>query len=135
MADIPPNVQQVQPVTAEDINNQDTVEQLAFQIWAAIVAEKLLSEMSGLMDDLIQSPLLDDDDDEEAGEEADEGWLDDHHKREKNLLDEAIADGLVTYPDIDSINNLPLSSDPDIAQAAEQLKDVIREPTTSSKHP
>jgi hypothetical protein len=72
------------------------------------------------MDELIESPLLDDDD-----EEADEDWLDDHHKREKKLFDEAIADGLDTYPDIKSINNLPLSSDPGIRAAAEQLKNVL----------
>ena len=74
--------------------------------------------MSALMDELLQSHLLDDDD-----EEADEGWLDDQHKREKNLLDEAIAEGLDKYPDIAAVNNLPVNSDPDIADAAKQLKD------------
>jgi putative DNA primase/helicase len=76
--------------------------------------------MSALMDDLIQSHLLDDDD-----EEGDEGWLDDHRKHEKKVLDEAIADGLDKYPDINSINNLPPSSDPDIARDAEQLKGLL----------
>ena len=57
--------------------------------------------MSALMDELLDSHLLDDDDEE--GD--DEGWLDDHHKREKKLLDEAIADGLDKYPDINAINN------------------------------
>jgi uncharacterized protein (DUF927 family) len=92
---------QVRPATAEDITNQQTAEQLAVRIWAAMVAEKVLSAMSALMDELIQSHLLDDDD-----EEGDEGWLDDHRKREKKVLDEAIADGLDKYPDINSINNL-----------------------------
>jgi hypothetical protein len=106
--------------TAEDTANQQTAEQLALRIWAAMVAEKVLSAMSALMDELLESHLLDDDD-----EEAHEGWFDDHHKREKKLLDEAIADGLDKYPDINSINNLPPSSDPDIARVAEQLKAVL----------
>jgi hypothetical protein len=86
-----------------------------------MVAEEVLSGMSALMNELLESHLLDDDDDEAA----DEGWLDDHHKREKKLLDEAIADGLDKYPDINSINNLPPSSDPDIARDAKQLKGVL----------
>ena len=85
-----------------------------------MVAQKVLSGMSALMDELIQSHLLDDDD-----EEADEGWLDDHHKREKRFLDEAITDGLDKFPDFAAINNLPPNSDPDIARDAEQLKDVL----------
>jgi putative DNA primase/helicase len=113
----------VQPATAEDVNNRETVEKLAFQIWGATVAGKVLSEMSAFMDELLESHLLDDDD-EEVDEEADEGF-DDRHKREKKLLDEAIADALETYPDIKSINNLPPSSDPDVVQGAEQLKDVL----------
>jgi hypothetical protein len=84
---------QVRPATAEDISNQQTAEHLALRIWAATVAKKVLSAMSALMDELIQSHLLDDDD-----EEGNEGWLDDHRKREKKVLDEAIADGLDTYP-------------------------------------
>ena len=110
----------LRPRTAEDIANEQTAEQLALRIWAAMVAQKVLSGMSALMDELIQSHLLDDDD-----EEADEGWLDDHHKREKRFLDEAISDGLDKYPDFDAINNLPPNSDPDIARDAEQLKDVL----------
>ena len=110
----------LRPRTAEDIANEQTAEQLALRIWAAMVAQKVLSGMSALMDELIQSHLLDDDD-----EEADEGWLDDHHKREKRFLDEAISDGLDKYPDFNAINNLPPNSDPDIARDAEQLKDVL----------
>jgi hypothetical protein len=110
----------LQPRTAEDIANEQTAEQLALRIWAAMVARKVLSGMSALMDELIQSHLLDDDD-----EEADEGWLDDHHKREKRFLDEAISDGLDTFPDFAAINNLPPNSDPDIARDAGQLKDVL----------
>src|SRR5262245_18870799 len=68
----------LRPRTAEDIANEQTAEQLALRIWAAMVAQKVLSGMTAVMDELIQSHLLDDDD-----EEADEGWLDDHHKREK----------------------------------------------------
>src|SRR5262249_26277446 len=109
----------LRPRTAEDIANEQTAEQLALRIWAAMVAEKVLSGMSALMDELIQSHLLDDDD-----EEADEGWLD-HHKREKRFLDEAISDGLDKFPDFAAINNLPLNSDPDIARDAGQLKDVL----------
>jgi hypothetical protein len=116
-----PNAQQVQPATAEDLGNQQTIEQLALRVWAAIVADKVLGAMSSLMDELIQSPLLVDDDDEEVDEDS----LDDHLKREKKILAEAIEDALETYPDINSINSLPLSSDPDIARDAEQLRDVL----------
>src|SRR5215475_6534690 len=110
----------LRPRTAEDIANEQTAEQLALRIWAAMVARKVLSGMSALMDELIQSHLLDDDD-----EEADEGWLDDHHKREKRTLEEAISDGLGKFPDFAAINNLPPNSDPDIARDAGQLKDVL----------
>ena len=110
----------LRPRTAEDIANEQTAEQLALRIWAAMVARKVLSGMSALMDELIQSHLLDDDD-----EEADEGWLDDHHKREKRTLEEAISDGLDKFPDFAAINNLPPNSDPDIARDAGQLKDVL----------
>ena len=111
----------MRPRTAEEIANEQTAEQLALRIWAAMVGEKALSGMSALMDELLQSHLVDDDDEE--GD--DEGWLDDHQKREKKLLDEAIVDGLDKYADINAINNLPLSSDPDIARDAEQLKSVL----------
>ena len=111
---------QLRSRTAEDIANEQTAEQLALRIWAATVGEKVLKDMSALMDELLQSHLLDDDD-----EEGDEGWLDEQHKREKKLLDEAIADGLDKYPDIAAVNNLPVNSDPDIAHDAEQLKKVL----------
>ena len=110
----------LRPRTAEEIANEQTAEQLALRTWAAMVAQKVLSGMSALMDELIQSHLLDDDD-----EEADEGWLDDHHNRENKILDEAITDGLDKYPDFNAINNLPPNSDPDVARDAEQLKDVL----------
>src|SRR6516164_10017964 len=110
----------LRPRTAEDIANEQTAEQLALRIWAAMVAQKVLSGMSALMDELIQSHMLDDDD-----EEGDEGWLDDHHKREKKILDEAITDGLDTYSDFNAIINLPSDSDSDIARDAGQLKDVL----------
>jgi uncharacterized protein (DUF927 family) len=111
---------QLRPRTAEDIANEQTAEQLALRIWTAVVGANVLGAMSSLMDELIDSHLLDDDD-----EEADEGWLDDHHKREKELLDEAIADGLDKYPDINSIRNISPSSDPEIARDTEQLKHVL----------
>ena len=110
----------LRPRTAEEIANEQTAEQLALRAWAAMVAQKVLSGMSTLMDELIESHLLDDDD-----EEADEGWLDDHHKREKKILDEAITDGLDKFPDFAAINNLPPNSDSDIARDAGQLKDVL----------
>jgi uncharacterized protein (DUF927 family) len=110
----------LRPRTAEEIANEQTAEQLALRIWAAMVAQKVLSGMSALMDELIQSHLLDDDD-----EEADEGWLDDHYEREKRFLNEAISDGLDKYSDFNAIDNLPPSSDPDIARDAGQLKDVL----------
>jgi Domain of unknown function (DUF927) len=110
----------LRPRTAEDIANEQTAEQLALRIWAAIVAQKVLNDMSALMDELIESNLMDDDD-----EEADEAWLNDHHKREKRFLDEAISDGLCRYRDFNAINNLPPSSDPDIARDSGQLKDVL----------
>jgi len=111
---------QVRTRTAEDIAREQTVEQLALRIWAATVGGQVLSDMSALMDELLESHLLDDDD-----EEADEGWVDDQHKREKKLLDEAVADRLDKYPDIAAINNLSANSDPDIARDAEQLKTVL----------
>jgi len=112
----------LQSRTPEDIANEQTAEQLALRLWAAMVGEMVLSGMSALMDELLTSPLLDDDDEE--GD--DEGWLDDHHKRERKILDEAIVDGLDKFPDINAINNdLPPSSDPDIARAADQLRDVL----------
>jgi uncharacterized protein (DUF927 family) len=107
--------------TAEDVANEQTAEQLALRIWAAMVGKKVLKEMSTLMDELLQSHLLDDDDDEEG----DEGWLDDQHKRENKLLDEAIADGLNKYPAIAAVSKLPVDSDPDIARDIEQLKTVL----------
>src|SRR5262249_3420750 len=110
----------LRPRTAEEIANEQTAEQLALRVFAAMVGEKALSSMSALMDELLQSHLLDDDD-----EEADEGWLDDHHKREKRFLDEAISDGLDKFPDFAAINNLPPNSDPDVARDAGQLKDVL----------
>src|SRR5262249_46878346 len=110
----------LQPRTPEAIATEQRAEQLALRLWAAMVADKVLSSMSALMDELIQSHLLDDDD-----EEADEGWLDDHAKREKKLLDEAITTALVEYPDVAAINNLPPHSDPVIARDAEQLKGAL----------
>jgi hypothetical protein len=89
---------QLRPRNAEDIANEQTAELLALRIWAAMVAERVLSGMSALME-LLESHLLDDDD-----EEADEGWLDDHHKREKKIFDETIADRLHKYPDINAIS-------------------------------
>ena len=111
----------MRPRTTEDIANEQTAEQLALRIWAAMVAGRALSGMSALMDELLQSHLVDDDDEE--GD--DEGWLAGLHEREKKLLDEAIGDGLDKYPDFTAISNLPLNSDPDIARDAEQLKDVL----------
>jgi hypothetical protein len=90
-----------------------TAEQLALRIWAATVAQKVLTGMSALLDELIQSSMLDDDD-----EEADETWLDDYHKREKKLLDEAITDALDKFPDFDAVTNLPPNSDSDIVRDA-----------------
>jgi uncharacterized protein (DUF927 family) len=115
-----PATQQVRPRTPEDIVREQTAEQLALRIWAALVGVKVLKDMSVLMDELLQSHLLDDDD-----EEGDEGWLDDQHKREKKLLDEAIIDGLSKYPDIAAVNKLPINSNPDIVRDAEQLKAVL----------
>jgi hypothetical protein len=88
-----------------------------------MVAEKVLSEMSPLIDELIEQKFFDDDD-----EERDESRLDDLNKGHEKFLDEAIADGLARHPDINRINNLPPCSDPDIAhiaQDAEQLKDLL----------
>jgi putative DNA primase/helicase len=114
---------QLRPRTAEDITNEQTAEQLALRIWAATVAQKVLAGMSALVDELLQSHLPDDNDEE--ADEADEAWLDDHHKREKRILDEAITDGLDKFPDFDAINNLSPNSDPDVARDAGLLKDVL----------
>src|SRR5262245_40312666 len=112
--------QHLQPRTAEDIANEQTVEQLALRIWTTMAAKNALSALGALIDELIQSFVLDDDD-----EEADESGLDAHKKREKEIFDEAIADALDQYPDFDSINELPPNSDPDIARDAEQLKETL----------
>jgi uncharacterized protein (DUF927 family) len=106
--------------TGEDIAKEQTAEQLALRIWAALIGEKVLGSMSALMDALLESHLLDDDD-----EEADESWLDDQHKREKKFIDEAIAEGLDKYPDIAAVTDLPVNSDLGIARDAEQLKTVL----------
>jgi uncharacterized protein (DUF927 family) len=119
-ADLAKQSRHLRPRTTEDSANEQTAEQLALRIWAALVAQKVLSGMSALADELIDSHLLDDDD-----EEADEGWLDDHYKREKGFLDEAISDGLDKYRDFDAIINLPPNFDPDIAQDTGQLRDVL----------
>src|SRR5262249_11932365 len=110
----------LQPRTAEDVANEQTVEQLALRIWATMAAKDALNAMSALIDGLIQSFSLDDDD-----EEAAENGLDNHKKPEKEIFDEAIADALDRYPDFDSINKLPHNADPDIAGDAEQLKDAL----------
>jgi putative DNA primase/helicase len=110
----------LRPRMAEDFGNEETAVRLALRIWVAIVAQNALSAMSAFIDELIQSYWLDDDD-----EEADESGLDDHKKREKEIFDEAIADALDRHPDFNSINELPLNSDPDIARDAEQLKDAL----------
>ena len=60
---------QLRPRTTEDIANEQTAEQLALRIWSAMVGEKALSGMSDLMDELLQSHLVDDDD-EEGDDEA-----------------------------------------------------------------
>jgi hypothetical protein len=57
---------QLRSRTAEDIANEQTAEQIALRIWAATVGEKVLKDMSALMDELLQSHLLDDDDEEGA---------------------------------------------------------------------
>jgi uncharacterized protein (DUF927 family) len=110
---------QLRPRTAEDIANAQTAEQLALRIWAAMAAQNALSAMAALIDELIGSYLLDDDD-----EEADEGGLDAHKKREKEIFDEAIADALDQYPDFSSISEL-LPNDPDVARDVEQLKNAL----------
>src|SRR5262245_8071391 len=115
-----PSSRHLQPRTAEDIANEQTVEQLALRIWTATVAQNALSAMSALIDELIQSHLLDDDD-----EEADESGLDAYKKREKEIFDEAIADALDRHPDFNSVNELPSNSDSDISRDAEQLKDAL----------
>jgi uncharacterized protein (DUF927 family) len=112
--------QQERPRTAEDHANEQTAEALALRIWAAMVGAKVLKDMSVLMDELLQSHLLDDDD-----EEGDESWLDDQQKRHKNLLDEAITDGLSKYPDIAAVSKLPVNSDLDVVRDVLQLKMVL----------
>jgi hypothetical protein len=106
--------------TADDIANEQTAERLALQIWAATVGEKIIKDMSALMDELLESYPLDDDD-----EEGDEGWLDEQQKQEKKLLDEAIADGLDKFSDINAINNLPPSSDRKIVKVADELRNIL----------
>jgi hypothetical protein len=80
--------------TAEEIANGQTVEQLALRIWAAIVAEKALSGMSALMDELLESHLLKDDDEE--GD--DEGWLDDTKTARTNYSMKPSKTGSTSIP-------------------------------------
>jgi hypothetical protein len=61
--------------TAEDLANEETAEQLALRIFAAIVADKVLSGMATLFDELIQKKYLPDDGDDEE-QAGDESWLD-----------------------------------------------------------
>ena len=110
---------QLRPRTAEDIANTQTAEQLALRIWTATAAQNALSAMAALIDELIQSYLLDDDD-----EEVDESGLDAHKKREKEIFGEAITDALDQYPDFGSVSELS-PNDPDVARDVEQLKDVL----------
>jgi hypothetical protein len=115
---------QVRPATAEDITNQQTAEQLAVRIWAAVVSIKVLDSMAALFDELIHGKYLIDDDDEEG----DESWVDDQCKRERKVLDEGIKWGLDNYANIDAINRLPLSDLPkDLVTHAEQLSAVLKE--------
>ena len=55
------------PKTAEELAAEQTIEQLALRIWAAMVSEKILSGMSTIFDELIteNSDLLNDDDEEQ----------------------------------------------------------------------
>jgi hypothetical protein len=110
------------PKTAEELAAEQTIEQLALRIFAAMVSEKVLSGMSAIFDELIteNSYLLDDDD-----EEQDEDFIDNRREREGELLEEGIAYGLENYPDFDAINALPPHSDPEIADAARQLKERL----------
>ena len=120
-ADTPTQGAALRVRTADEIAAEQTAEQLALRIWTVIVGKKVLSSMSALMDELLESHFLDDDD-----EEADEGgWLDGHRKREKKLLDEVIAEELDRCPDFAAISNLPVNSDQDIARDAEQLKGAL----------
>jgi hypothetical protein len=45
--------EQVRVRTADEIANEQTVQQLALRVWAALFADKVLSGMSALMDELI----------------------------------------------------------------------------------
>jgi hypothetical protein len=83
------------------------------------------------MDELLEIRRLDDDDEEADEEGSDKSRLDDRHKREKELLDKAIADALDKYPDINAVNdvadNLPSDIAQDIRPVAEQLRDKLKE--------
>ena len=116
--------QHLQPRTAEDIANQETVERLALHVWATLAAKDALNAMSALVDEMIQAHLLDDDD-----EEADDGF-DAHKKREKEIFDEAIAGALDRYPDFDSVSASELPHEyPDFGSASELPHDAA--PATS----
>ena len=75
--------------------------------------------MSALMDELIQSHLLDDDD-----EEADEGWLDDHHKREKDFSTRRFQTGSTSTPTL-TRSTICRPTRSNIARDAGQLKNVL----------
>jgi uncharacterized protein (DUF927 family) len=104
--------------TAADIANAETIEMLALKILAATIGAKLLVDMSGLFDELLQFHDLDDSD-----EEGGDTWLDDQNTREKRMLDEAVEESLNNYRTFAAVKEL--KSTPDIASHAEQLRAVL----------
>ena len=89
------NVAEQPKKTAEQHSAEETVEKLALFKWADQVAEKILSEMSAIAEEILDRMKLDDRDDEEEDDFANE-----QKEREDDLIGKGVADGLKDYPKI-----------------------------------
>jgi len=81
--------------TAEQHSAEETVEKLALFKWVYNVAEKVLSEMSEIAEEILDRMKLDDLDDEEEDYVANE-----QKEREDDLIEKGVADGLKDRPEI-----------------------------------
>jgi len=81
--------------TAEQHSAEETVEKLALFKWADKVAEKILSEMSAIAEEILDRMKLDDRDDEEEHD-----FTKEQKEREDDLIEKGVADGLKDHPKI-----------------------------------
>jgi uncharacterized protein (DUF927 family) len=80
--------------TAEQHAAQETVEKHALFKWVDKVAEKVLSEMAAIAEEILDRMKLDDFDDEEEDD------VNEQKEREDNLIEKGVADGLKDHPEI-----------------------------------